>query len=161
MQTTVYPINIFNNNYHILLCSVQFSHSIVSDAFETPWTAAHQASLSITNSWSLCKLMSFELVIPSNHLILCHPLVLLLSIFPCISVFSMESVGRRQWHPTPLPLPGKSHGQRSLVGCGPWGLEESDMTERLHFHFSLLCIGAGNGNLLQCSCLGNPRHGGA
>ena len=57
--------------------------------------------------------------------------------------------------------PGKSHGQRSLVGCSPWGLEESDTTERLHFHFSLSCIGEGNGNPLQCSCLENPRDGGA
>ena len=68
---------------------------------------------------------------------------------------------RRQWHPTPVFLPGKSHGRRSLVGCSPWGLEESDMTERLHFHFSLSCIGEGNGNPLQCSCLENPRGGGA
>ena len=60
--------------------------------------------------------------------------------------------GRRQWHPTPVLLPGKSHGWRSLVGCGPWGYEESDMTERLPFHFSLSCIGEGNGNPLQCSC---------
>ena len=52
-------------------------------------------------------------------------------------------------------------GQRSLVGCSPWGLEESDMTEQLHFHFSLSCIGEGNGNPLQCSCLENPRDGGA
>ena len=56
-------------------------------------------------------------------------------------------------------LPGKSHGRRSLVGCSPWGCEESDMTEGLHFHFSLLCIGEGNGNPLQCSCLENPRDG--
>ena len=65
---------------------------------------------------------------------------------------------RRQWHPTPVLLPGKSHGRRSLVGCSPWGREESDRTERLHFHFSPSCIG---GNLLQCSCLENPRDGGA
>ena len=68
---------------------------------------------------------------------------------------------RRRWHPTPVLLPGKSHGRRSLVGCSPWGLEESDTTERLHFHFSLACIGEGNGNPLQCSCLENPRDGGA
>ena len=54
-----------------------------------------------------------------------------------------------------------SHGRRSLVGCSPWGCEESDMTERLHFHFSLSCIGEGNGNPLQCSCLENSRDGGA
>ena len=68
---------------------------------------------------------------------------------------------RRQWHPTPVLLPGKSHGWRSLVGCSPWGREESDMTEWLSFHFSLSCIGEGNGNPLQCSCLENPRDGGA
>ena len=61
----------------------------------------------------------------------------------------------------PVLLPGKSHGQRSLVGCSSWGRYESDTdtTERLHFHFSLSCIGEGNGNPLQCSCLENPRHG--
>ena len=64
---------------------------------------------------------------------------------------------RRQWHPTPVLLPGKSHGRRSLVGCSPWGRYESDATERLHFHFSLSCIGEGNGNPLQYSCLENPR----
>ena len=68
---------------------------------------------------------------------------------------------RRQWCPTPVLLPRKSHGQRSLVGCSPWGREESDTTERLHFHFSLSHIGEGNGNPLQCSCLENPRDGGA
>ena len=56
-------------------------------------------------------------------------------------------------------LAWKSHGRRSLVGCSPWGCEESDTTERLHFHFSLSCIGEGNGNSLQCSCLRNPRDG--
>ena len=71
------------------------------------------------------------------------------------------SVQRRQWHPTPVLLPGESHGRRSLEGCSPWGRWGSDMTERLHFHFSLSCIGEGNGNPLQCSCLENPRDGGA
>ena len=72
---------------------------------------------------------------------------------------NQEIPRRRQWHPTPVPLPGKSHGWRSLVGCSPWGREESDTTERLHFYFSLSCIGEGNGNPLQCSCLENPRDG--
>ena len=63
--------------------------------------------------------------------------------------------------PTPVLLPGKSRGRRSLVGCSPWGREELDTTERLHFHFSLSCIGEGNGNPLQCSCLENPRDGGS
>ena len=57
-------------------------------------------------------------------------------------------------------LPGKSHGRKSLVGCSPCSSEESDMTERLHFHFSLSCIGEGNGNPLQCSCLETPRDSG-
>ena len=61
------------------------------------------------------------------------------------------------WHPTPVLLPGKFHGRRSLVGCSPWGREESDTTERLPFQFSLSCIGEGNGNPLQCSCLKNSR----
>ena len=65
--------------------------------FATPWTAARQASLSITNSRSLLKLMSIELVMPSNHLILCHPFLLLPSIFPSIRVFSNESALRIRW----------------------------------------------------------------
>ena len=68
---------------------------------------------------------------------------------------------RRQWQPIPVLLPRESHGQRSLVGCSPLGREESDKTERLHFHFSLSCIGEGNGNPLQCYCLKNPRDRGA
>ena len=68
---------------------------------------------------------------------------------------------RRQWHPIPVLLPGKSHGWRRLVGCSPWGCKESDTTEWLHCHFSLSCIGEGNGNPLQCSCLENPRDGAA
>ena len=74
---------------------------------------------------------------------------------------SRNTMRRRQWHPTPVLLPGKSCGWRSLVGYSPWGRKESDTTERLHFHFSLSCIGEGNGNPLQCSCLENPRDGGA
>ena len=57
---------------------------------------------------------------------------------------------RRQWHPTLVLLPGKSHGQRSLAGCSPRGRKESDTTGRLHFHFSLSCLEEGNGNPLQC-----------
>ena len=68
---------------------------------------------------------------------------------------------QRQWHPTPVLLLGKSHGWRNLVGCSPWGREESATTERLHFHFSLSCIGEGHGNPPQCSCLEYPRDSGA
>ena len=73
------------------LSLVQFSYSA------TPWTVARQTSLSITNSWSLLKLISIESVMPSNHLILCHPLLLLPSIFPSIRVFPKESVLRIRW----------------------------------------------------------------
>ena len=76
-------------------------------------------------------------------------------------VLLTSTVRRRQWHPTPVSLPGKSHGWRSLVGCSPWGRKESDTTHWLHFHFSLSCTGEGNGNPLQCSCLENPKDGGA
>ena len=78
------------------ISSVQFSHSVVSNSAK-PWTAACQASLSITNSWSLPKLMSIELVMPSSHLILCHPLLLLSPIPPSIRVFSNESALRMKW----------------------------------------------------------------
>ena len=69
----------------------------MSDSLRLPWTAACQASLSITNSWSLLKLISIKSVMPSNHLILCHPLILLLSIFPSIKVFSDKSVLCIRW----------------------------------------------------------------
>ena len=77
------------------LCSVQSLNRV--QLVVTPWTAAHQASLSITNSWSLPKLMSIESVMPSNHLILCHPLLLLPSIFPSIRVFFSKSVLCIRW----------------------------------------------------------------
>ena len=209
---------------HLRPGTVQFS-SVQSLSrvrlFETPWTAPLQAYLSIANSRSLLKLMSIESVMPSNHLILCCPL-LPPSNFPSIRVCSNESVlhsrwpkywsfsfnispsnehlglisfrmdwldllavqatlksllqhhsskasilrhsaffRRKQWHPTLVLLPGKSHGWRSLVGCRPRGHKESDTTEQLHFHFSLSRIGEGNGNPLQGSCLENPRDGGA
>ena len=78
-----------------------------------------------------------------------------------ILIWSSTFLRKRQWHPTPVLLPGKSHGRRSLVGYSPWGREESDTTEWLHFHFSLSHTGEGNGNSLQCSCLEKPRDGGA
>ena len=84
--------HIFMNSYWVS----QFSCSVVSDS-ATPWTAGHQASLSIISSWSLLKLMPIESVMPSNHLILCRPLHLLPSIFPSIKVFSNESVLCIRW----------------------------------------------------------------
>ena len=86
---------------------------------------------------------------PSNHLILSPS-------SPALNLSQLWGIGGGQsfWMQKP-------HGWRSLVGCHPWGRKESDTTERLHFHFSLSCIGEGNGNPLQCSCLENPRAGGA
>ena len=79
-----------------LICSsVQLLSHV--QLFAAPWTAARQASLSITNSWSLLKLISIDSVMPSNHLILCHPLLLLSSIFPSIRVFSNESAPHIRW----------------------------------------------------------------
>ena len=92
----------------------------------------------------------------TSILLECNLLSLSIVLLALFSSYYM-STWRRRWHPTPVLLPGKSCGWRSLVGCSPWGCEESDTTERLHFHFSLSCIGEGNGNLLQCSCLENPR----
>ena len=219
-------LHIWKFSIHILLkpCLKDLEHYLASVQFSsvtqsTPWTAACLASLSTTNSPSLLKLMSITLVMPSNHLILCHPLLLLPSIFPSIRVFSNESVlhirwpkywsfsfsinpsseysglisfritlltcetrwfpsangkplrkdrstlsagtesqkhcageadlvrapivsmpiaknqhryyefWRRKCQPTPVLLPGKSHGWRSLVGYSPWGHKESDTTE--------------------------------
>ena len=91
LRTTVYSWRRYLTFHILIISSVQFSHSVMSDSV-TPWTAACQASLSITSSRSLLKLMSIKLVMPSNHLIFCHPLLLLPSIFPSIRVFSKESV---------------------------------------------------------------------
>ena len=92
--------SIFFFSYNIIWILYTFSaiqtHSHVQ-LFETSWTAAHLASLSITNAWSLLKLMRIHSVIPSNHLILCHPLLLLPSISPNINVFSNESVLCISW----------------------------------------------------------------
>ena len=76
---------------------------------------------------------------------------------PALQNFISFPLWRRRWHSTPVLLPGKSHGWRSLVGCSPRSHEESDTTEWLHFHFSISCIGDGNGHPLRCSCLENPR----
>ena len=82
---------------NISLLLLLLSHFSCVQLFVTPWTIAYQASLSIANSWSLLKLMSIESVMPSNHLILCRPLLLLPSIFPSIRVFSNESVLHIRW----------------------------------------------------------------
>ena len=117
---------------HIITLLLPFSCPVVSSSFVTPWIGFPRQEY-----WS-------ELSFPSSKV----------------------SFRPRNWtyvscpqHPTPALLPGKSHGWRSLVGDSPWGRTESDTTEQLRFHFSLSCIGEGNGNTLQCSCLENPRDG--
>ena len=121
-------------------------------------------SVEISNS--VCPLVDFKLLCSPNHftlnisiIIYLHPQIMKTSKYGKQNNIYLRS-WRRQWQPTPVLLPGKSHGWRSLVGCSPWGLEESDMSERLHFHFSLSRTGEGNGNPLQYSCLENPRDGG-
>ena len=104
--------------------------------------------------YEICFLMFGVL---QNKLYLC----ILLKSFKChdaIEIFRAALMGyrRRQWYPTPVLLPGKSHGRRSLVGCGPWG-----RWVRHDWATSLSHIGEGNGNPLQCFCLENPRDGGA
>ena len=129
--------------------------------FATLWTVAHQAPLSL--GFSRQEHWSGLPCLPPGDLP--HPRMESASLTaPALaSRFYIPSAtwGRRRWHPTPALLPGKSHGRSSLVGCSPCGGEESDPTERLHFHFSISCIGEGNGNPLQCSCLENPRDKGA
>ena len=144
--------------------------------FATPWTVAHQAPLSMgilqatILEW-VATPFSGDLTDPGIKLgspsLQVDSLPAELPGKPNLDFSSMLFAGkqelqwRRQWHPTPEFLPGKSHGWWSLVGCSPWGRKESDTTERLHFHSSLSCIGEGNDNPLQCSCLENPRDGGA
>ena len=94
--TYVYHVWFIHSSLGLLFSSVQFSHSVVSDSVIL-WTAARQASLSIINFWSLLKLMSIDSVMPSNHLIPCHYLLLLPSIFPSNRVFSNESALRIRW----------------------------------------------------------------
>ena len=93
VKAMVFPVGMYASESSVQSSSV-LSHV---QLFATPWTAARQASLSITNSWSLLKLVSIESVMPSNHLILCHPLLLPPSTFPSIRVFSSESVLHIRW----------------------------------------------------------------
>ena len=97
----------------------------------------------------------------SFHSFPSHPVPSVSFLVTLKNVFHSQTSVVAVWHPTPVLLPGKSHGRRSLEGCSPWGRWGSDTSEQLPFHFSLSCIGEGNGNPLQCSCLENPRDGGA
>ena len=129
--------------------------------FATLWTVTHQAPLSM--GFSRSEFWSGLKCLPPRDLP--NPEIELASLTsPALEggFFTNNAMrGRRQWQPTPVLLPGKSHGQRSLVGYSPWGREESDTTKLFHFHFSLLCIGEGNGNPVQYSWLEKPRDRGA
>ena len=110
--------------------------------FATPWTAAHQASLSFIISWSLLKLMSIESVMPSNHLILSRPLLLLLPSFPASLLGRQKGKGMTEdemvvWHHRLNghdfeQAPADNEGQRSLVCCRPWGCKGLDTTRQLN-----------------------------
>ena len=121
--------------------SAQFS-SVQSPSrvrlFATPWTAAHQASLSVTNSQSLLKLMSTESVMPSNHLIFCHPLLLPPSIFPCIRVFSNESVLRIRW-PKYWSFSFSISPSSENSGLISFGMDWLDSTSALGRHILFPC----------------------
>ena len=154
-EISVYPFSWLSSpsgfgRIHIILLSGSGGSQLLSRVllFATPWTLGHQAPLSIGFSrwkyWSGLPFPSWPKIKPA-------------------SLVSPAMAGRffTTRRPTPALLLGKSHGRRSLVGCGPLGREESETTEWLHFHFSLSCIGEGNGNPLQCSCLENPVDRGA
>ena len=100
---------------------------------------------------------------PYSECTLCHWTIkmLIMISFMLHILYHIINERVRQWRPTPVLLPGKSHGRRSLVGCSPWVRWELDKTEWLLSDFSLSCIREGNGNPLQCSCLENPRDRGA
>ena len=126
-------------------------HSNFSPAIHLISDSVYMLMLLLHSSHSLPPLLCPQ--VHSPHLCL-HP-------FPAnrfINIASLNSV-QNSMASHSSALPGKSHGWRSLLGCSPWGHWELDTTEQLHFHFSLSCIGEGNGNPLQCSCLENPRDG--
>ena len=123
--------------------------------FATPWTAACQASLSITNSQSLLKLMSIESVIPSNHLILCRPLLLLPSIFPSFTVFSSESVLRIRW-PKYWSFSFSNSPSNEYSGLISFRRDSLDLLEVQGTLESLLQHHSSKASILQCSALYSP-----
>ena len=131
------------------IAGVQFSRSVVSDS-ATPWTAAHQASLSITNSQSLLKLMSIESVVPSYYFILCRPLLLLPSVFPCIRVFSNESVLHIQW-PKYWSFSFNISPSNEYPGPSSFGMDWLDLLAVQGTLKSLLQHHSSKVSILQCS----------
>ena len=139
---------------------------VIHPAWHFSWCTLHRSEISRVTIYSLNALNSqiwtrplfhvlFYFFGPAYRFLRRHVRWSDISIF--FRIFQFVLIYTVKWQPTPVLLPGKSPGRRSLVGCSPWGCEESDTTERLHFHFSLSRIGEGNGNPLQCSCLENPR----
>ena len=118
--------------------------------FATPWTAAHQASLSITNPWSLLKLMSIESVMPSNHLILCHPLLPPSSIFPSIRFFSNELVLRIRW-PKYWSFSSSISPSNEYSGLIPFRMDWLDLLAVQGTLKSLLQHHSSKASILQCS----------
>ena len=147
-----------NKPNHILQLCLTFQPNIFTETFSY---GKQKDSKSAYLEISLWRFLTFQYFLTFNNLT-----KIILYWFFCLAFFYffcyyLEILNRRRWwHPNAVLLPGKSHGRRSLMGCSPWGREESDTTEQLPFHFSLSCIGEGTGNPLQCSCLENPRDGG-
>ena len=147
------------------------SHGQRNSAGYSPWSHKELDMTERLSTWSL-QMVSLRywqvislLCLPASPSSWWGITVSIKSIHLCflskIIYWNLRCGWRRQWHPTPVLLSGKSHRWGSLVGCHLWGCTDSDTTECLHFHFSLSCIGEGNGNPLQCSCLENPRDRGA
>ena len=130
-------------------CSIQFSHSVVSNSV-SPWTAAHQASLSITSSRSLPKLKSIESVMPSNHFILCRPLLLLPSIFPSIRVFSNESTLCIRW-PKYWSFSFNISSYNEHLGLISFRMDWLDLLAVQRTLKSLLQQNSSKASILQCS----------
>ena len=134
----------------------------------TPWTAALQTSLSFTISWSLLKLMSIESLMPSNHIILCHPLLLLPSVLPSIRVFSSELAFCIRWPKYWSFITQKESRTNCETEARTWGrYHVGHKKEKGKSIFSPNCLDTwdlfsfGDGNPLQSSCLENPTDGGA
>ena len=131
------------------LCVSQLSCSVISDSV-TPWTAARQASLSIANPWSLLKLVPIESVMPTNHLILCRPLLLLPSIFPSVRVFSNESVLCIRW-PTYWSFSFSISPSNEYSGLISFRMDWLDLLAVLGTLKSLLQHHSSKASILQCS----------
>ena len=153
------PGRLLNPEKSLYLCgSFNSAPSVISSVqslsrvwlFATPWTAAHQASLSITNSWSLCKLMCIKLVMPSNQLILSRPLLLLPSIFPSIRVFSNESVLHIRW-PNYWSFSFSTSPSNECSGLISFGIDWFDLLAVQGTLKSLLQYHSSKASILRCS----------